>query len=363
LLGLIAVFLLTARQAGMGIVGLALLLAASCSRGKVKEGVSVDAFAVADGATGTVPPPSGADLIIADGAPPALGDAATPAVPDSQPSPFGQGGWTLGEVQPVAAANSASWEAEAFLLPDNVTLYFASKRPGAGKTDVYVAFRPDRSAPFGQVKALDAVNTEHSESISMAPDGLTAFLATNRPGGPGGTDIWIATRASISIPWSNALFEPDPTLSTAENDYDPVLSADGLRLYYALIDAPGGPGYQDLAMATRSAPDAPFAPPTLIPDVSSWGEDSDPTLSPDERVMVFTSDRPGGSGGTDLWYAVRPDLSAPFSSPQPVPGVNTASNEGEAFISADGTELYFSSNRPGGQGNDDIYRVPILSGP
>jgi Tol biopolymer transport system component len=100
----------------------------------------------------------------------------------------------------------------------------------------------------------------------------------------------------------------------------------------------------------------------LLAQLNSTENDSNPALTADERLIVYTSSRPGGAGDGDLWYAVRDDQGT-FGAPQPLPAINTASYEGEPFISLDGCELYFVSDRPGGQGHWDIHRVTIETTP
>lgn len=82
-----------------------------------------------------------------------------------------------------------------------------------------------------------------------------------------------------------------------------------------------------------------------------------PTLSPDNQLLVFASDRPGGYGGADL-YSTR-WVNGKWDQPVNLgPLVNTAGNELFPFLSADG-QLYFSSNKAGGAGGLDLYRIPM----
>jgi len=83
------------------------------------------------------------------------------------------------------------------------------------------------------------------------------------------------------------------------------------------------------------------------------------TVSPDGRRIVWGStDRTGGPGGWDLWQATLD--GARWSDAQPLP-LDTAANEFDPSFSPDGRWLYFFSNRPGGQGSDDLYRAEVLA--
>lgn len=78
-----------------------------------------------------------------------------------------------------------------------------------------------------------------------------------------------------------------------------------------------------------------------------------PCISPDGRRLYFVSDRPGGSGGTDIWYC--DDAGGRWGTPQNMgPKVNTAGNEMYPFISGDSV-LYFSSTGHPGLGGYDIF--------
>jgi outer membrane protein OmpA-like peptidoglycan-associated protein len=91
----------------------------------------------------------------------------------------------------------------------------------------------------------------------------------------------------------------------------------------------------------------------LGPAVNSNAYDSQPTLSADGRTLYFVSDRSGGQGGTDIYVSTFD--GSQWSKATPLLGVNTASDEMSPSIAADGTTLYFGSNRPGGKGGFDIY--------
>ena len=288
-----------------------------------------------------------------------------PAGPDAPASPFGQGSWELGPPQRVAELSSPAWDGELALSADGLLAYVSSERSGGvGLKDVWVATRSSRFGSFGPLSNLAALNTTSNETLTPNLDGLTAFLASDRPGSAGAWDIWIGTRASAADPWQSSAFQPIVALGTAESQNDPCPSADGLELFFTTRNLPGGSGGQDLARATRADPTAAFGAPQALAQVNAPGNDADPTLSPDGRVLVFASSsaRSGASGGVDLWYATRKDGASPFSTPQPL-AVNTGDNEGEPLITPDGLELYFASDRPGGQGDLDIYRVRIIKGP
>jgi TolB protein len=97
--------------------------------------------------------------------------------------------------------------------------------------------------------------------------------------------------------------------------------------------------------------------PELVPQTSSEYSEVRLAISPDGEAMLWGSaNRPGGPGSYDLWIARR--TASGWSAPLPV-SFNTAAKEYDPAFSPDGRLLYFFSDRPGGMGGDDIYRVAV----
>jgi len=80
------------------------------------------------------------------------------------------------------------------------------------------------------------------------------------------------------------------------------------------------------------------------------------SVRPDGRRIVWGSDRPGGAGGRDLWQATLVD--GRWQNPEPLP-INSASKDYDPMFSGDGRWLYFFSDRPGGRGQEDLYRAAV----
>lgn len=102
---------------------------------------------------------------------------------------------------------------------------------------------------------------------------------------------------------------------------------------------------------------------TAIPVINSTDKDDNPSVGGDELLIVFSSNRPNPNGLFDLWYAVRNTTADVFSEPLLVPVVNSPHDERESWISHDGCEIFFSSDRPGGQGGLDIYHSRVIPAP
>lgn len=90
--------------------------------------------------------------------------------------------------------------------------------------------------------------------------------------------------------------------------------------------------------------------------VSTRADENRATLSTDGQRIIWASNREGGAGGWDLWQATLQDKR--WMQPQPL-ALNSAADDVDPFLSADGRWLYFASNRKGGQGGFDLYRAAV----
>jgi Tol biopolymer transport system component len=137
----------------------------------------------------------------------------------------------------------------------------------------------------------------------------------------------------------------------------PRLSLDELTLYFTTrVDAGNGSTRVELVYASRTSRSEPFGPPTLMTAESSPANDHDPMVGADHLTLWFHSTR---GGNADLYFASRPSDASPWSTPAPVPNVNTASADAHPYYRAANAELWFTSNR---NGRYDIFRAPRTPG-
>lgn len=179
-------------------------------------------------------------------------------------------------------------------------------------------------------------STDHSEiRLTISPDGRTAlWFSRNRPGGAGGYDVWMSQHSGTG--WTPAT---PVSFNSPGRDFDPAFSADG-RFVYFCSDRPGGMGKDDLyrVAVTRAG----FgAPENLGPKVNSAADEYAPMLSPDGRLLLFSSDRPGGAGRHDLYTARAKERG--FAAAAPLGGaINTAADEFDASFLSDSRTLVFA---------------------
>jgi hypothetical protein len=98
-----------------------------------------------------------------------------------------------------------------------------------------------------------------------------------------------------------------------------------------------------------------FGVPQPLTELNTASDELHGTMTADRLRICFASNRPGAMlGSYDLWCAARATASAPFGAALPQLSVNTGSSELDPTISADGAELFFRSDRSGG---DELYRA------
>ena len=183
----------------------------------------------------------------------------------------------------------------------------------------------------------------------------------------------VALPASAERPeWSewSAPVNLGPAVNSAFNDFGPAISKDGLSLYFG-SNRPTEPGDlvldANIWLLQRASDDSPWGPPVLVPAINTPEFiDNVPALSRDGHWLFFTSNRPGGSGDTDVWVSFRAHTHDDFGWDTPVnlgPQVNSAFNEGGgSFLETDdGGLFFFGSSRPGGLGANDIYATDRLA--
>ncbi len=123
---------------------------------------------------------------------------------------------------------------------------------------------------------------------------------------------------------------------------------------------PGGSRGADLWVRRASREDPWTEPVNLGPTVNSPRQDARLCISADGLVILFDSQRTGGYGSADLYMVRRATLSDPWGEPVNLgPIINGSAFDECAYMSADGSTLFFDSARPGGHGGHDIWQVSV----
>lgn len=247
----------------------------------------------------------------------------------------------------------------------------------------------------------------------LSPDGRSIYMASNRPGGHGGLDIWVARRDSTDEPFGAPEDLPAP-VNSASDDFCPTPVRGG-RLFFVsrrtteqscgmgdvymtrlnpvhgwrqpthLACAPNGPNsaldeqgpsYVEIAddvaqlYFSRSSATVPgdiyvsenagdgFGPAVAVGELNSAGNDIQPNVRKDGREVVLSSNNAyaGAQGGQDIYAATRASVDDPWSAPVNLgTAINTAAAETRPSLSWDARTLLFG-RAPGPEGMADIYQ-------
>jgi len=243
---------------------------------------------------------------------------------------------------------------------DGLSLYFDIDRPGGyGDKDLWVTTRHTTEDPWGEpVNLGSTVNSSYADNApSITTDGLSLLFHSDRPGGFGERDIWVTTRPTINDPWGEPV-NLGPPINTSYRETGVCISADGLELYFN-SDRPGGSGGADLWVATRSTVKNDWETPVnLGPTLNTSFNDGGPNISADGLCLFFQLY--GTVNDFDVWMSRRPNKEHPWSIPVNLGlTVNSSARDLQPEISSDGSTLYFTSRRPGGLGNHDLWQASI----
>ncbi len=253
-------------------------------------------------------------------------------------------------------------------------IYFASARDtgnfikrrhtwtGECFTNLYSAdLDPETGSASKAKKFRSAVNTRfHEASPVFTTDGKTVYFTRNNySGGKRGRDENKTTLIKIyraelgkNGKWTNITELPfnSDNYSTAH----PALSPDEKTLYFA-SDRPGSLGESDLYKVSIDPNGGFGTPENLGNGINTEGKETYPFVNSDNEIY-FASDGHPGLGGLDVFTA-NMDNSGNISHIQNVGAdVNSVKDDFAYSIDPQTRRGFFTSNRDGGQGSDDIYK-------
>ena len=235
----------------------------------------------------------------------------------------------------------------ARLTPDELTIYFSSDRSNIRR--IYRATRARTDDAFGPPALLDELTTPSVSFTAAAPsaDGLELIIEQRAVDAGGGADLHRLTRATMAAPFGNAT--DIGSVNTAQDETDPHLGAGDLELWFA---RPAIGGF-DIFLASRPALAAPFGPASSLAGVINRPSvsETDPVPSADGTELFFQSDRDGPSR---IFVAHRTSPSEPFGAPAHVKELDgTGTNDVPNWLSTDRCVLYMTSTP--GSGISDLY--------
>jgi Tol biopolymer transport system component len=217
--------------------------------------------------------------------------------------------------------NTASNEQAPRLSIDGHRLFFHSDRPGGfGGQDIYVSRRRDKRDDFAWEPAVNLGNGINTTIDEQTPDpfedesGTSVLFYATGPRGSGGVDIYVSALLPDGTYGPGA---PVGELNTASVERQPSIRKDGLEIFFA-SDRQGSLGALDLWVATRASTSDPWSTPVnLGASVNSTLIEARPAISFTGTTLYFQSTRPGAVGCTsstgpcvfDLWVTTRTKLT------------------------------------------------------
>lgn len=261
--------------------------------------------------------------------------------------------------------NSTADDSAAVLTNNGRTLFFTSNRPGAlGSEDIWVTTRLHRKDEWGKPVNLGPIinSTSMDRLRSISPDGRILLFQSNRPGGEGGNDIWASVRVGRSdsrgwgLPVNMGKVINTSTNEVAANYLFGSFGRD--HKFFFSSGRAGGLGETDIYVSDIPV-GGEFGIPANVVELNSIYNDTCFWIRDDGLELIFSSTRRGFNnepGSFDLWASTRDSLDQRWSEPKMLDSaINSDFIEVNPQLSDNGETLIFTSGRPGGLGGQDIY--------
>lgn len=213
--------------------------------------------------------------------------------------------------------------------------------------------------PFNPVSIGRGVNTKDDEYWpSITADGQTLMFTRqinklNNPGFRGIVQEDFYISRYVDKVWQQA-YNAGAPLNSSQNEGAQTLSSDGSYMFFTGCNRPGGAGACDIYFSAFNV--GKWTEPANIGtpvNTSKW--ESQPSISADGKIIFYSSSRPGGFGGKDIWFSILNSKSL-WSEPVNMGSlINTPGDEMSPFIHFDGRSLYFASDGRVGMGGFDLY--------
>jgi outer membrane protein OmpA-like peptidoglycan-associated protein len=254
--------------------------------------------------------------------------------------------------------NTKYTEYNPVVSADESVLAFTALRPNTGRTrsgdkfieEIYVSY--NKSGNWTEPIVVPIASEYNVGTAGISADGqkMVVFMGGNADPG----NLFLVTKSGDV--WSKPSIL-SPTINSMGLESTSSLTPDGKVIYFA-SDRQGGRGGLDIWKIELKS-DGKWSPPiNLGPDVNSKDNEDAPFIHPDQKTLFFTSDGHSTMGGRDIFKTslVNGKWTKPENMGYPV---NTTSNDNYFTLLADGKRAYFSSDRKGGQGAQDIYYLDM----
>jgi len=244
---------------------------------------------------------------------------------------------------------------------DESVLIFTSRRKGpfseetdiSGEYDenIYISYNEDGkwSKP---VSIGDNINTpEHEASVGLSADGQKLLIYKSDEDG----SIYVSDLEGDV--WSKPK-KLGPTINTKSRETDASLSADGTKLYFT-SDRKGGYGGLDIYVAYKLMNGEWSEAKNLGPAINTPEDERSPFIHPDGVTLYFSSRGHGGLGGFDIFKSQLNEFET-WTKPENIGyPINTSSDDVFYVTSSDGLRSYYASSQESGFGKTDLYVIGL----
>jgi len=297
-----------------------------------------ETVSLGDGRARALPDGGGGGIVVDGGAAP-VDDASDEPVPEDDASAPDAGSTVrFADPAPIAAlVSDDAADDDPALTSDLTVLYFNSKRDGgAGREDVWYTTRASVDATWLPPVPASELNTSARETgIALSSDGLALWFSSDRAGGEGGLDVYVARRTSRSEPFGAVA--RDEVLSSAGDDLVSAISNEQRTIYLARRDDEDDD--YDLYVAERPDARTPFGEATPLESLNTDAEESDASPAEGGRTLLFTR-------GAKLHVAFQ-QSDGSYGPASALGELNSSKNERDPWATDDLLYLVFSSNRSG----------------
>ncbi len=213
--------------------------------------------------------------------------------------------------------------------------------------DVFISYKGPRGE-WSEPLSIDAINTTgHDAAIYLSQDGQRLFIYRNLSSGNG--DIYESKQMGSS--WT----KPEKVKGINSNAWEGsvCLSPDQKTIYFS-SERPGGLGGRDIYFATLQADGSWGNVKNLGPEINTKYDEDAPFVHADGKTLFFASNGHTTIGGYDIFKSEMKSgkWQKPFNVGKPV---NTPGDDKFYVVSSDGRRGYYSSEKKDGQGQQDIY--------
>jgi outer membrane protein OmpA-like peptidoglycan-associated protein/tetratricopeptide (TPR) repeat protein len=251
--------------------------------------------------------------------------------------------------------NSPASEYWPYLSIDGSELVFTRKLKGDNEDFFYS--KKNKGQWQNAKPAEGNINTPQSEAAqTLSTDGKWMIYSANgRKDSYGNYDLYMAQLTKDG--WEDT-YHFGGKINSDQWESQPSLSPDNKDLYFSSRRL-GGYGGIDIYVS-RLKPNGYYGEPeNLGPNINTAGDDQCPFIHTDNQTLYFTSNNWPGYGDDDLFYSNKlpnGEWTKPTNLGYPI---NTIDKEGTLFIAADGKTAYYTSDRSGSKGGFDIYSFEL----